>query len=176
MGITAKDLEPGLPSQRTLLIGYGNLDRQDDGVAWHVLNALSHQLGKDVVESEDDLTDTASGDTIDLLYVLQLTPELAETLTRYERVCFIDAHTENIPHEVNFSVVKGEFQPSPFTHHMSPGTCLSICQTLYHHSPEAILVSIRGYEFGFVASLSSLTQKHAAQAVTIIDQWLKKGM
>ena len=29
----------------TLFIGYGNPDRQDDGVAWHVLTGIANQLG-----------------------------------------------------------------------------------------------------------------------------------
>lgn len=110
--------------------------------------------------------------TIDLRYDLQLTPEFAEIIAGYQRVCFVDAHTGNIPDEINVVEVKGEFQRSPFTHHMTPATCLAMAQSLYGGSPEAILVSVRGYEFGFVQSLSARTQELADQAARRIYDWL----
>ena len=68
--------------------------------------------------------------------------------------------------------LKGEYQHSPFTHHMTPSTCLAMAQTLYGGSPEAILVSVRGYEFGFTQSLSARTELLVEQAAQIIYAWL----
>ena len=31
--------------KKSLIIGYGNPDREDDGVAWHILRALTVKLG-----------------------------------------------------------------------------------------------------------------------------------
>ena len=31
---------------KTLVIGYGNVDRQDDGAAWHILARLAKQLSE----------------------------------------------------------------------------------------------------------------------------------
>jgi len=47
-----------------------------------------------------------------------------------------------------------------------------MAQSLYGGSPEAILVSVRGYEFGFVQSLSARTQELADQAARRIYDWL----
>jgi hydrogenase maturation protease len=155
----------------TLVFGYGNPDRQDDGVAWHVLAALAVRLGRQVPATlEDEFT--PAGGTPDLLFDLQLTPEFAEILAGYQRVCFVDAHTGNIPDDIHVIEVKSEFQKSPFTHHLTPSTCMAMAQTLYGCSPEAILVSIRGYEFGFVQSLSVRTRQLAEQASTRIYAWL----
>ena len=85
----------------------------------------------------------------DLLFILQLIPELAETISIYQRVCFIDAHTGNVSEDVNVVEVKAEYQRSPFTHHMTADTCLSLVQTIYGQTPQAILISVRGFEFGF---------------------------
>ena len=64
--------------KRTLLIGYGNPDREDDGVAWHILRALSVKLGLPAPDSyEDDFTQTAQ---MDFAFYLQLTPEIAEEI------------------------------------------------------------------------------------------------
>jgi hydrogenase maturation protease len=155
----------------TLVFGYGNPYRQDDGVAWHVLVTLAKRLGHQVpaaIEDEFKLVDGAP----DLRYDLQLTPEIAEAVAGYERVCFVDAHTGNIPEDIRVIEVEREFQKSPFTHHLTPSTCLAMAQTLYGCSPEAILVSIRGYEFGFVQSLSERTRQLAEQAAGRIYAWL----
>jgi hydrogenase maturation protease len=157
--------------EKILVFGYGNPDRQDDGVAWHVLVALAKRLGWYAPATFEEEFPPAQG-TPDLKYDLQLTPELAEVIAGYQRVCFIDAHTGNIPEEISVVEVKGEYQRSPFTHHMTPATCLAMAQTLYGGSPQALLVSVRGYEFGFVQSLSARTQALVDQATGIIYTWL----
>ncbi len=155
----------------TLIIGYGNFDREDDGVAWHVLSTLALRLGHDVpAEPEEGLE--PEGDEVDFLFRLQLTPEIAETVSGYERVCFVDAHTGAVPEELHVETLEPQFQASPFTHHMTPETCLSIAETLYNKRPEGILVSVRGYEFGFARSLSLKTAALAEQAVDTIWKWL----
>jgi hydrogenase maturation protease len=160
--------------KRTIVFGYGNPDRQDDGVAWHVLVALAKQLGRQAPLLIDDEFLPADG-TPDLRYDLQLTPELAEILAGYQRACFVDAHTGNIPDEISLVAVKGEFQRSPFTHHMTPATCLAMTQTLYGSNPETILVSVRGYEFGFEHTLSVRTRVLADRAAERIYAWLTAG-
>ena len=157
--------------ERTFVFGYGNPDRQDDGVAWHVLAALARHLGWQAPASIEDGFLPADG-TPDLAYDLQLTPEIAETIAGYRRVCFIDAHTGDIPDEICMGEVKGEYQHSPFTHHMTPSTCLAMAQTLYGGNPQTILVSIRGYKFGFTQSLSVRTQFLVEQAAQKIYSWL----
>lgn len=157
--------------ERTLVFGYGNPGRQDDGVAWHVLVDLAKRLGWQAPATIEENFTPANG-TPDLLYDLQITPELAEIIAGYLRVCFIDAHTGNIQDEIHLVEIKGELQRSPFTHHMTPSTCLAMAQTLFGASPQAILVSVRGYEFGFEQSLSPRTQLLAEQAAIKIYAWL----
>jgi hydrogenase maturation protease len=159
---------------KTLLLGYGNPDRQDDGVAWHILTLVAHRLGRAIPatpyeEFSDDGLDP------EFLFVLQLDPEMAEIIAESDRVCFIDAHTGSVPEDVNLQAVDAHYQSSPFTHHMTPSTCLAICQQLYAHSPEAILVSVRGYRFGFTHDLSTETQNLAEQAVEHILAWLARS-
>ena len=38
---------------RTLVIGFGNIDRADDGVAFYVINALRRRLGQKPLSEED---------------------------------------------------------------------------------------------------------------------------
>ncbi len=156
----------------TLLLGYGNLDRQDDGVAWHILRRVANRLGLPAPETaEEDFTDT--GVEPHITFFLQLTPEMAEALSQFERVCFIDAHTGAVPEEVHMEAVTGAYQASPFTHHLTAATLLALCDALYHVSPEAVLLSVRGYEFGFERTLSPRTDSLADQAAALIIGWLE---
>ncbi len=158
--------------QKTLVLGYGNTDRQDDGVAWHVLVELADRLEIPKPATMDD--DFASaGRSVELLFTLQLTPELAETLARFNRVCFVDAHTGEVAEEIHFTLIRAEFQTSPFTHHLTPSTCLALAKTLYGKELQAALISIRGYKFGFSRSLSTRTQRLVAEATGRIEDWLQ---
>jgi Ni,Fe-hydrogenase maturation factor len=162
----------------TLIIGYGNVDRQDDGAAWHVLAQLAQKLGRGETGSPDKESGSLEdefypeGEYPHLLSALQLTPEMAETVAEYERVCFVDAHTGAIPDEIGWEAVTAEFQKSPFTHHLTPQSCLSLVQEIYHTAPEAILVSVRGYDFGFKRELSERTGELVTLAVARVWEWL----
>lgn len=158
----------------TLIIGYGNPDRQDDGVGWHILKNLSEQLGYQVPD-DPGASIEISDPRVDLMYVLQIYPELAETVSQYNRVCFIDAHTSDIPDEISWGILSPEYEKSPLTHHMSPKTVLSIASTIYGNQPEAILVSVRGYHFGFMRSLSPQTAKLAQEAIQRIWAWIENN-
>jgi hydrogenase maturation protease len=157
----------------TLVIGYGNFDRQDDGVAWHVLAEVARRLGCAVPFSLEEEFPLNSGKP-DFIFELQLTPELAEMIAQYERVCFVDAHTGAVPHDVNVIAITAEFQASPLTHHLTPQSLLTFAQTLYNAQPEAILISVRGYQFGFERELSPLTAQLAQEAAEEIVEWVRK--
>ena len=70
----------------------GNPLRGDDGVGWRVAEAVAAALPDAVA---------------DVLTVHQLTPELAEPISRAERVIFIDAAAEGKPGAVRCFAVEG---------------------------------------------------------------------
>lgn len=156
----------------TLIIGYGNADRQDDGVGWHVLKNLAEKIGCTIPEDPGAPIEVGN-EQVDLLYILQIFPELAETISHYERICFVDAHTADIKAEIAWNELSAQYERSPLTHHMSPKTVLSITATIYGHIPEAILVSIRGYSFQFERDLSPKTAALAEEATQRIWKWVK---
>ena len=156
--------------KKALIIGYGNPDREDDGVAWHILHALTIKLGLPSPESyEDEFPESGS---IDFAFYLQLTPEMAEEINAYEYVCFVDAHTGNIPEAVRLISVESEFQRSPFTHHLTPQSLVSMCETLYGRKPDATLLSVLGHRFLFTRQLSEETAALVPRAVDLIWGWL----
>jgi hydrogenase maturation protease len=158
--------------KKSLIIGYGNPDREDDGIAWHILRALAVRLGLQSPESyEDEFPEYAA---IDFAFYLQLTPEMAEDINEYEYVCFVDAHTGNIPEPVRLISVESEFQRSPFTHHLTPQSLVSMCETLYGRKPDAALLSILGHRFLFSRQLSEETAALVPQALELIWDWLNE--
>lgn len=152
------------------MLGYGNPDREDDGVAWHILRAFTIKLGLIPPESYED--EFPESEQIDFAFYLQLTPEMAEEVAKYEYVCFIDAHTGNIPETVRLIEVESEFQNSPFTHHLTPQSLISMCETIYEKKPDAALLSVLGYRFLFTRELSQETAELVPQAVNLIWDWM----
>lgn len=161
----------GLFSPRVLVIGYGNPDRQDDGVGYQVLLRLATALHRTIPEDAYEGL-VPDGQNPDLWFDLQLKPEMAEEIARYDQVFFIDAHTGSVPEEISWRELSPQFQTSPLTHHLTPESCLSICESLYSRKPAAILISIRGYEFGFSSILSHRTEDLLSRAVDRITKWL----
>jgi hydrogenase maturation protease len=156
--------------KRLLILGYGNPDREDDGVAWHILRALTIKLGLVPPESYED--EFPEAEFIDFDFQLQLTPEMAEEVARYAHVCFIDAHTGNIPEPVRLIAVESEFQNSPFTHHLTPQSLMSMCESIYEKKVDAALLSVLGYRFLFTRELSRETAELVPQAVNLLWEWV----
>jgi len=157
-------------NEKSLVIGYGNVDRQDDGAGWHILDRLAEILGLEPDE-QDAWSEEGS---ICLRYALQLTPELAEFIAQFDRVCFVDAHTSLVKEEIHAIRVEPLYQASAFTHHMTPETCMLLTQKLYGKQPESILFSVRGYAFGFQNGLSKNTASLAETAAGRIWSWLQE--
>jgi Ni,Fe-hydrogenase maturation factor len=163
-----------------LLVGIGNLDRQDDGVAWHVLSRLALKLGQTIdlenvcetISLSQNIMNESDGPIVEYLFTLQLTPEQVDIVSAFDRVCFVDAHTGKIPDDIQFSALNPHYQSSPFTHHMTPETLLALTQALYNKIPISVLISIRGFEFGFSSQLTPATNRLADQAVDIVLDWL----
>jgi hydrogenase maturation protease len=160
----------GYDLRKLLILGYGNPDREDDGIAWHILCALTVKLGLVPPESYED--EFPASEFIDFDFQLQLTPEMAEDVAGYPYICFIDAHTGNIPEPVRLINVESEFQNSPFTHHLTPQSLMSMCETIYGKKPDAALLSVLGHRFLFTRELSRETAQLVPQAVALVWDWI----
>lgn len=157
---------------RTLILGYGNTDRQDDGVAWHVLQELSARLGMPVATAAEDLPPGKAGeDPVGLLFQLQLTPELVEAFTNYDHIVFIDAQvgaTGESPSPVHVEEVSQQYQSSPLTHHLTPQACMALLGGVYQHPAHGTLISITGSQFGFGQELSPQATQAVMQAAGVV--------
>jgi hydrogenase maturation protease len=165
--IFLKDFMP-----RTIVVGYGNIDRGDDGVAYEVINALRQRLGqKRLDEGETGLEELGSKN--DSVFLSQLLPEIMEVLISYDRIIFVDAHVGTNTNDLNCMPVVPEYVSSTFTHHMTPASLLAFLQALYNKEPVSHIISLRGYDFDFKRKLSSETRILVDPAIEKILQLLQ---
>jgi len=150
--------------QRILVIGYGNLDRQDDGVAFEVVNALRGRLGQAPL-GEDESGLEKLGAQVDSVCVQQLAPELLDVAADYDQVVFVDAHVQADGDDVYARKVRPEYATAAFTHHMTPALFLALLQALHHRQPEGTIVSVQGTAFDFERGLSAATEALVEPAV-----------
>jgi hydrogenase maturation protease len=123
---------------KVLILGYGNPLRTDDGFGW--------QAAERLIALVDD-------PNVDIRPLDQLTPELAEPLSRAGQAIFIDAAREGTPGEL----CRQPIEPQPagaFTHHVTPATLLALARDLYGHAPAAVLFTAAGLSFDFGQTLS----------------------
>ncbi len=135
---------------KTLVIGYGNPLCGDDGVAWHVVEALESILP----------TDSA-------VAVHQLTPEWAETISTAGRVIFVDAAVGPLPGAIDCFLVAPS-SGKPGSHEMTPGGILAMAADLFGHFPPAHMVTITGGSFELSETLTPRVAAAVPGAVSAI--------
>jgi len=150
-----------------LVIGYGNLDRMDDGIAFYVINKLRNRLGQKPVYTYST-EPAALGAQLDSIFVRQLVPELASRAICYDCLVFLDAHVQIDKKDIMFDRLSLENVSSPFTHFLQPSEFLSLIKLLGDREPAAFLLSLKGHRFDFGRGLSMETRKLINSAVDII--------
>jgi hydrogenase maturation protease len=153
-----------------LVIGYGNPLRADDGLGWVVAQRLKRDL--------DD--DAQLGDVV-VLVEHQLTPELAEPISRARLVIFVDARAGDQPGRVERQVVaptgaapSGE-ESLAFSHDVDPPSLVRMARLLYGHCPTAVVISVDGADFGYGISLSPVVRAAVPEVVRSIRDVLAHG-
>jgi hydrogenase maturation protease len=142
--------------KRTLVIGFGNVDRADDGVAFHIVNAFRQRMGQGPL-AEDNTGLEELGAPVDSVFIGQLVPEMIDLLDDYNRVVFVDAQVDPALDDLYCAAVSPDEAGLTFTHHMSPATLLAFFKALHGRDLEGHLVSIRGRDFDFHRNLSENT-------------------
>ncbi len=143
---------------RSLVLGVGNLDRQDDGAAYHVIQALRRHLRQPLLEPDQTGLEELGG-RVDSVFLAQLAPELLDVAMNYDRLVFVDAHVQPDWEDLHCAPVEPEERLSTLTHHLTPGLFMALLQVLYGCTPEALLVSLRGHQFDFGRDLSAATAR-----------------
>jgi len=123
---------------QTLVICIGNTLRCDDGFAWHVADELLRQYGE----------------SLQVLKVLQLTPELAEAISGVEQVIFLDAAAHGEPGTLTCDPVTSSESDLRYSHDFTPATIIQMAKTLYGRRPKAFLICAAGKVFEHGENLS----------------------
>ncbi len=136
--------------ETVLVIAWGNPLREDDGVAWHVLEGLR------------TLRPRPGLPALHLRHAHQLTPEMAECVSRASGVVFVDARREGTPGEVRCQAISPSAGSNPLAHSLRPEGLLVYAEALYGRAPQAAIVSIAGERFGMGEELSPAV-RHAVR-------------
>ncbi|HKJ26025.1 MAG TPA: hydrogenase maturation protease [Anaerolineales bacterium] len=137
---------------KTLIYGYGNPGRQDDGLG----NAVCQRLEAWVSENQ------LPGIEFDSNY--QLNIEDAAAIAEKDLVIFVDASDEKLD-DFCFSRVDGSTKVSFTTHAASPGYIVQLCKELFGKEPLVLLLHIKGYEWAFREGLTEQAQNNLASAL-----------
>ena len=139
----------------TLVIGYGNALRGDDGAGILVAERLMERVHDPEIE---------------ILAQHQLTPELMEPISRAANVIFIDASVSGRAGKVHRIPLRPAPVCSRFTHHATPESLLAGAQALYGHTPEATLYTIPGRSFETGQELSPAVRRAVNELVASLEK------
>lgn len=145
-----------------LIVAYGNPLRSDDGLAWRVADALEAEFSSPQVE---------------ILRLHQLTPELAERVSRVGAVIFVDAASaeggERLPGEIRIEEIHAEEAGSSvqtrFSHHLTPAVVVAMAAQLYSANARAFSATLTGESFEHGESFSAAVCNSLPQFITRIE-------
>jgi hydrogenase maturation protease len=141
-----------------LIVGYGNTLRSDDG------------LGPRVAEAIGDLELPG----VSTMACAQLTPEMAEPISRASLVIFIDAALDE-PSEVRFErIVPGPLSRG-MTHGGDPATMLALARDVFGGIPESWLLRIPAENLELGEQFSPTAQCGFRAGVEMIKRVLEQG-
>lgn len=143
---------------KTLVVGYGNTLRRDDGVGYRAAEAVM-DWQRPQIEGWP---------------CHQLTPDLAAMLAECDRVIFVDAALPQNPHH---PVVLARLVPHPaaarFTgHHSHPADLLTLTQQLYGQCPIAYALLLPSWDMGYGEDLSAIAQTGLRQGLRLLQTLL----
>jgi hydrogenase maturation protease len=163
---------------KTLVIGYGNTLRGDDGVG----SLVAEQVA------------TWNLPNVRSLSVHQLTPELAVDIAQVEKVFFIDAWQVNHPQSPpELGDLGGEckavttlptssqprierlfpsISPTSLDHAWSPSVLLLLAKTLYNADPVAYQILIPTIQFDYGETLSAITSNGLTWSIEVLRNYL----
>ncbi len=134
---------------KSLVIGYGNSLRSDDGIGIRVAEMVG----------DWQLAEVRS------LCVHQLTPELAADVAEVDLVIFVDAGSTIELNTIELRHLK-PLNISEFRSHFSdPTTILSLAHSLYDKCPQAWWLIVPGVNFQLGDRLSAVAETGVSQAL-----------
>jgi len=126
--------------RKILIVGYGNPLRSDDGFGW---------------QASQDLAVALAGREVEVITCHQLTPELAEPLSRCALAIFLDAAARGSPGQMHCcNITPTPPSPEAFTHNCTPAHLLASAHELYGSRPRGLSITVSAETFAFGDQLS----------------------
>jgi hydrogenase maturation protease len=145
----------------TLIIGYGNPSRGDDGLGPAANDAIERLM-----------TDHPMWGEIEIVTDFQLQVEFVTDLADRQRIVFIDAVASGAE-PFAFGPLEAKQDASITTHSLSPASLLTVYRNFHgDDAPPCFLLGIRGYDFDLGVPLSAQAQHNLDAAVAMLEQWL----
>ncbi len=146
---------------QTLIYGYGNPGRQDDGLGVELVRRLEEwAVEMELVDIEFDKN-------------YQLNIEDAEAISNKDLVIFADASQEEIE-DFCLSRVDGNAKVSFTSHAASPGYVVELCKELFQKEPHVMLLHIKGYEWDIKEGISDRALDNLEKALSYMKIVLEK--
>lgn len=146
---------------RTLIIGFGNPHRQDDGAGPYIALAIE-QWAKE--NRRNDVT---------VITAYQLELEMAEDASTADAVFFCDAHAAHFSRTLEWTDLTPRHTTGFTTHLFTPESLLEIVRRCYGTAPKGVLVSVPGTSFDMGDELTDETKRLADEAVALLKAALK---
>ena len=131
-----------------LIIGYGNTLRRDDGVGPMAVEAVEELRLPGVVT----------------IACPQLTPEMAEPLSRAGAAVFVDAAIDN-PGQMRLCRLSPSGSSQILAHTADPSVLLALARDVFGRAPEAWMLTIPAEALGFGEQLSPRAIRGIKKAV-----------
>ena len=144
---------------RTLVIGYGNTLRSDDGVGPEVAEAVAAL----------DLPG------IRAMSCALLAPELADPIAKAEKVVFVDAAVD-APREVQLRPINAAMSSQIMAHAADPATILALARDVFGRAPQAWLLTIPAENMGIGEELSPLARRGFSRALELVRGFSEDGV
>jgi len=144
---------------RVLIVGYGNPLRSDDGAGLCAAGELAHLL---------------SSPNVEILRRHQLTPEVAESVSRSDAVIFIDAAESGEPGQVRCQPVEIASKSAGKSHQFSPGVVLALARQLYGAVPLAFCVTVTAESFAYRETLSAPVARALPRVVALVESMVEQ--
>jgi len=131
---------------KTLIIGYGNPLRGDDGIGIRAAELLAGETGGETPPLPDG---------VEVIACHQLSVELAAAIAEAERLILIDACVGDELGAIREQpLTPMPPQSSSLSHHLDARGLLAAAQMLYGKAPPTILLTVSGGDFGYSERLS----------------------
>jgi len=148
---------------QTLIYGYGNPGRQDDGIGERFVQLVEAWTEKEKL----------SHISTDCNY--QLNIEDAATIANYDTVIFVDASVVEDLDTYKLEKVEPNDATIEFTMHaVSTSFVLDLCRKIYNKTPETYVLHIKAYEFDFKEELTLKAEENMIAAYEFLKGFVLK--